>query len=363
MSRRQHAPERFAEDSSPPRRPLVGEGSFRSRGALGIATIAGMRAARSGTVLLWLAAFTALGFGVILTNPTEPRVQGKRLSEWLDEIEYKGNAPGTSVPRNDPAFNSLANGGPEISEPLVKLWLSGHQDSRTTRARDRWKKLLGRNNGSRSRTIRGWCAWEILVEMGPIASNAAPALLKALDNGPQQQRREAAFALGRIGALPEQAVPAMIQNLGETNNAVVWVTARSLGFFGERAGAALPKLQELKTNGATAEVVRIAATAAICRIDPEQSETCLDDLIAELRKPPGKRLAETPLFLGDMGSSAQRAVPALIEVIDQGHQGLISALDEHRAWRALEKTAPAAYETEYRKRGGNAEDRRWNRDL
>ena len=305
----------------------------------------------------------AVAAAVVLLNPSEPRVQGKRVSDWLDQIEYRGNVPGVDLSHLDPAFVALTNGGPEIAKPLAELWLAGHNEGAAARIGDQWKDLFAGNKGSRARVTRGWRAWYVLVHMGRKASNAAPTLIKALDHGPWLQRCEAALGLGRIGAMHQRAAPALIENLGGTDEAITWITARSLGFFGDRARSALPKLEELRTNKASHGFVRVAATAAICRIDAEQSEDRMDDLIAELRKPSAERVSKTPSLLGDMGGFAERAVPALIEIIDQGVSGQVSRADERAAWRALKDIDPVAHELEYRKRGGDVDDRPWNRRL
>jgi len=321
-----------------------------------------MRFIKSSPLRAWLGVIAVVATVVILNNPTEPRVQGRRVSDWLDDIPYAGNAPGVSVPRDDPAFNALANGGPEIAETLASVWIARHHDSRTARTGDRWRSFTGRNKGTRSRANRGWCAREILVEMGPTASNAAPVFVAALDDNPRSQRIEAMFALGNIGALPEQAVSAIRPALEDPDHRIVASAARSLGFFGKEARPALAQLETLKTNTSLLGHVRVAATAAICRIDADRSEALMDELIAELRKPPGKRIERTPHVLRDMGPDAHRAVPALIDMIAQGVKGEITARQESAAWLALKAIDPAAYESEYEKRGGDAVDRQWNRN-
>lgn len=321
-----------------------------------------MRFIKPNPVRLWLGLVAVVATVIVLSNPTEPRVQGKRVSDWLDEIPYGGNAPGVSVPRNEPAFAALVNGGPEIAETLANIWLAGHHDSRTARLGDRWSSFIGRNKGTRSRANRGWCAWEILTEMGPTASNAAPTFIDSLKDSSKTQRIEAMFALGRIGVLPEESVPAIMPGLDDPDPVIVFVAARSLGFFGNEARPALPQLETLKTNTSLLGYVRIAATAAICRIDAGQSEARMDELIAELRRPPGERIERTPSVLGDMGADARRAIPALIDMIDQGVEGEIATQPELAAWKALKMIDSEAYEAEYVKRGGDAIDRQWNRN-
>ena len=311
---------------------------------------------------LWLGVTAIIAAIVILNNPTEPRVQEKRVSEWLDEIAYAGNAPGVSVPRSDPAFKALASGGPGIAENLAKVWIAGHHDSATTRMGDRWNALLGRNRGTHSRANRGWCAWEILTEMGPTASNAAPVFLAALGGGSRTRRSEAMFALGRIRALPERAVPAIMESLEDTDPKTVWVAARALGFFGQHARPALARLETLRSDKSVRKDVQLAAIAAISRIDPDQTRTCMDELIAELRKPPSERDTRTPFVLGDMGRAAHRAVPALLEMIEQEVQDELPPQTEMSVWLALQKIDPEAYEAEYERRGGDAIDREWNRE-
>jgi len=165
-----------------------------------------------------------------------------------------------------------------------------------------------------------------------------------------------------VKRLPEQAVSAIRPALEDPDPRIVASATRSLGFFGKEARPALAQLETLKTNTSLWGHVRIAATAAICRIDADRSEALMDELIAELRKPPGKRIERTPHVLRDMGPDAHRAVPALIDMIAQGVKGEITARQESAAWLALKAIDPAAYESEYEKRGGDAVDRQWNRN-
>ncbi len=310
-------------------------------------------------LLLWALALGIVGSTVVLLKPGEPRVQGKKVSAWLEEIRYLSASPGQTVPRDDPAFVVLCNAGPDTSEALVQVWLAGHSDAAAARWGDDLRRLLTRGQIEKSRQALGWCAIEVLVQQGNAASNAVPALLQALGEGTSEKRMEAAWCLGHICVGAEQVVPRLMAELSRENTGVSWCAALALGRFGSEARPALPQLMRLRESGD--RDMRAVATAAVFLIDPEQSDRCLDALIAELRLPAGERLNRAAWLIQEIGPSARRAVPALVDIIGEGVGGKIPSHEEQRAWDALKVVDPEAYQAEYEKRGGDATDRRWNR--
>jgi HEAT repeat protein len=82
-----------------------------------------------------------------------------------------------------------------------------------------------------------------LGEMGPKATRAVPALIKALDSDAEAVRGTAAMALGKIGP---KAVPALIKALDSSRREVRDVAARALGDIGPAAESAIPSLVRIQ---------------------------------------------------------------------------------------------------------------------
>src|SRR5262249_4273488 len=81
-----------------------------------------------------------------------------------------------------------------------------------------------------------------LEKIGP---RAVPALAQALSHPDKQVRREAAWALGRLGPPAEPAVPALAQALKDKDLRVAQGAARSLGMIGPGAAPAILALMSV----------------------------------------------------------------------------------------------------------------------
>src|SRR5438105_4092104 len=87
-------------------------------------------------------------------------------------------------------------------------------------------------------------AIEAMETIGPQASTAVPALVKALQVKDLFVRWAAARALGKVGTNePDRVVPGLAQLLGDRDYDVNIAAARALQRFGVAASAALPQLE------------------------------------------------------------------------------------------------------------------------
>lgn len=102
------------------------------------------------------------------------------------------------------------------------------------------------------------------------AGDAVPALVAALQDVNVNLRIEAARALGLIRQNPRMAVPALTRALGETNLQFVQTAALALGAFGTDAEAALPALRSLPP--AAEEFPRRGIARSIVRVQCEMRE-------------------------------------------------------------------------------------------
>jgi HEAT repeats len=104
-----------------------------------------------------------------------------------------------------------------------------------------------------------------LGKYGPAASNAVPALLQALISSDDAVREGAALSLGGIHCEPEVVIPVLIRCLGDDD--VSERAASGLADFGAAAKAAVPQLTHLlHVND---REIQWAAGEALKKIDPE----------------------------------------------------------------------------------------------
>lgn len=101
------------------------------------------------------------------------------------------------------------------------------------------------------------------AKIGPYAEPAVPYLIDILmwHKRPDLQK-DAAYALGYIGPAASQAIPALIKALDDPDGGLRWNAATSLGLIGHDSEEALTALQKTADNDANDEV-RLAAKNAI----------------------------------------------------------------------------------------------------
>ena len=155
-----------------------------------------------------------------------------------------------------------------------------------------------------------------LVEIGPQAVDAVPALIQALRNEEEDSdlRQAASAALGAIGS---EAVPALVQALADEDEHVRWAAASALRDSGPDAVDAVPALvQALQDEH---EDVRQAAASALGKIGPQAVPALIEALgdgDAHVRQ--GASLA-----LGLIGPEAREAVPLLIQALEGDEDWLV----------------------------------------
>ena len=188
-----------------------------------------------------------------------------------------------------------------------------------------------------------WSACDALGEMGPLAANAVPALVKAV-GGEHALHHDvcwhSARALGLIHARPQESVPALIKLLPHRHGPVRVHTAYALAAFGHDARDAAPELKILLQDGDGD--VRLAAARSLGAIGSDDPaiiaalDAALEDssgavtvaaaeALAMIGKPAVPRLVERlkqPVLshlaarvLADIGPDAQAAVPQLLVVL------------------------------------------------
>jgi HEAT repeat protein len=161
-----------------------------------------------------------------------------------------------------------------------------------------------------------WCC-VALSEIGPDAADAAPALVEVLDKHPRPEvRREAALALGSIGAAAPASVPGLIDGLDNREPSVAAGAAYALGRIGPQAKAAEPAL--VRCAAGSEPLVKTVCAWALAKIDVENDarrHAAIAQLVTALKS--GKpQLRHAALYgLADLKPAPEAALPAMKDAL------------------------------------------------
>jgi len=108
----------------------------------------------------------------------------------------------------------------------------------------------------------------VIAGRDPVATEAVPALEKALGSEDFRIRSKAAEALGNIGRKATAAVPALVKALDDQESLVRAWAAKALGQIGGKAEAAVPALIKARRDGEL--LVRAWALEALRKIKRRQ---------------------------------------------------------------------------------------------
>ena len=227
----------------------------------------------------------------------EPVYQGIPLSAWVEDLGDDSYAAG----------KALREIGPRAVSPLIRAlerkpagWLNAYAVVVCHSPRFLRPPLAAYYSAIARRQIQiprmRAAAAQVLGDFGPAAQQAVPALVKALRDSNATLRLNAAFALGKIGARPKLAVPALVDRLDDPDEGVRMYAAIALKKFGARAANAVPAL------------------------------------VATLKDRSWQVRERAALALGAVGQNQPGAVPALEEAMR----------DEHRFVRSSAATALAS---------------------
>jgi RNA polymerase sigma factor (sigma-70 family) len=169
-----------------------------------------------------------------------------------------------------------------------------------------------------------------------------PALLAGLTSPSQYVRVMSAHSLGEIKGDDAAVIPALVQTLNDKVPDNRWVGCLALGEYGPSAETAAPALRAaLKDPSAD---VRATAAIALIQIEPDNreqfnsllpilSDSLTTDRTQNFRFP-------TAEALGDLGTNAKPAVPALLQGIKKS-----SGYEQRAMLDDLKKIDPEAYST------------------
>ena len=155
-------------------------------------------------------------------------------------------------------------------------------------------------------------AIQVLIQIGPDAAAAVPALTMTLADPDAALRREALFALGAIGPAAAKSTSSIVEKLTDPEQEVRHASCYALGKIGPDAAAALPKLRTAMDSDD--EFLRLAAVWASLKIAPrdeamkKKAVPFLAQGLTDIREHVRVECAYT---LGELGAVAKSAIPAL----------------------------------------------------
>jgi len=166
-----------------------------------------------------------------------------------------------------------------------------------------------------------------LGEMGPKAGEAVGALKDGLGNSTLQA--SAAEALGKIGAASEPAGPQLLEMARGHDREISITALQALAGVGKPIDGLLPFLYDSVKNDD--REIRLSALQALTKIEPDR-EKLFPVLIKGLQEDSGRvrRVAAQGLRSYNYGERAQEAVPALMAMLDKDTDRQI-AVDTLRA--------------------------------
>jgi HEAT repeat protein len=151
-----------------------------------------------------------------------------------------------------------------------------------------------------------------LGQLGTVAEEAAPDLLKLLSDADENVRCQAAEALALVKGPLEPTLAALSVLLTEASARLRCAAASALGQLGKEAAPAVTALVPLLEDAE--ESVRTAAAEAISKIGTLPEEA-LQSLSQGLKSSDNTVRAHTAAALGEIGSAAAEATPALAEAL------------------------------------------------
>lgn len=181
-------------------------------------------------------------------------------------------------------------------------------------------------------------AQEVLRHLSPKKKEGASALSASLVSNLHHRdssvRSDAAYQLGRMKPVPRDAVPAIVDLLGDSETSVRRAACSALGSMGKTHAAASVKPLVTTFQKDEEVEIRVAAAHALAEIGQAAKEAIPAFTVALKDKEPKIREAACEGLQG-MGTLARSAIPAL-EAAQKDEDGFVRGA----AWRALLRVDP-----------------------
>jgi len=178
-------------------------------------------------------------------RPRVPAYQGKTLKIWLEEslLAYNYTTPPTeeSMAAREEVGTAIRQIGTNAIPLLVKMATDKASPLKSRlimiARRQRWVAThLHTDHENQEMAVFGFYA------LGSLAKDAVPALIDLLGDSDVETRLHAADGLGNIGPTAKAAVPYLIPFLNDTNRIVRWDTTVNLGRIHSESTLVVPAL-------------------------------------------------------------------------------------------------------------------------
>ena len=280
--------------------------------------------------LVWVSPVVLLAGLLILSDRANPRIDGKRLSDWYEQSLAQKYAV---APREkaDPFCRAGRRGADWLARELretpsnrvrVQAFLFRHVG--------RWVRIPPPSSASRMPRIQ--LARQLLGHFDPAV--AAPVLVNHFKSCREADRPIVAEALGELGPdAAELTGPCLVSVLSRTNSAELAAAILALGEVLYRPEEVVPRLVPFLTN--LDFLVRMEACYTLGTYKTSPSVT-IQPLIERLSDSNAVVKANAARALGRMGTNARPAVDTLVMVL---HNAKARAPIVPRALEALSSIA------------------------
>jgi HEAT repeat protein len=287
----------------------------------------------------------------------EPVYQGKPLSLWLQGYSPDGDSPEVDDAVRAMGTNAIPTllGMLQVKDSQLKLTLAAlgfrytSAETQHLRAQKGFSALEADASNAVPALIEiykqntsptaGRAAANALVEIGPAAKTAIPALMKSAASTNSHVRAFALCTLGRMALESKLVVPVLIQGLHDPDHEVRYSAAfglAALAFMGGDAKPATAALMETLKDSHPSE--RATAAMALGHIHSDPG-LVVPALIEMLRDADVQLHALAATALGEFGNQGKPAVAPLIELLSQGNQDARKAATN--ALKAIDPEAAA----------------------
>jgi HEAT repeat protein len=158
------------------------------------------------------------------------------------------------------------------------------------------------------RDVRAFAALA-LVKIDPENRETLPILVKSFDAADKDFRQSVLYALEQLGPKADGVLPLFGKALTDRDRDVCIAAASILARFGPDARAVSPEL--LKAVTGKDGTVRISVASALAAVDPEKSDKIVPVLVETLKDRDAEARRGAAVVLGQFGSRAKTALPAL----------------------------------------------------
>jgi len=198
---------------------------------------------------LRILSFALLGIALIafawwiLRDPSDPRYQGKRLSEWLKNYDhYRPSVNDLWVDQMRQTDEAVRNLGTNCIPLLLRL-----MEAKDSRLKTRMFEFLGDHGfGDISFTSAEqfhYRAFRGFLVLGAMATNAVPQLLSIYSRSTDEQGKALVQeCFGFIGPAASNAVPLLMSNIFSADEPIKMTAIRSLGQIHCNPEVVVPKL-------------------------------------------------------------------------------------------------------------------------